>query len=644
MNGIVRIVSFAIVLTCLVSGTYLYSAQQPPRSLADQQEQDKINADTEKIQDRQDEATKAKREAEAKARREAAEKAKARQEEEIEKLTFLDDNTQRFAVKQVQISGNSLVSTDEILANVPLVFNASDKPLHLAKSEDLYDLRILYEVIQQPGQERQVSSRMIQGLTRYVLSAYQERHYAGIYVYVPAEAIRDKLELKEGILPIRILEMRVMEVSVTYYDPDRNEVEKGHLHSSAIYGWSPVQTGQVANQKKLDDFINLLNLNPDRYVSASVKRGAEPNTLAVGYDVYEANPWHFFVQLDNGGTKDRRWTPRVGLINTNLLGFDDSLTAIYQAPWEKGIEDQYSIYGSYDFPLFTPRARLNVYAGYTQFDIAKDTSGIGFIGNGSFVGAQLRYNVFQTRGWFFDVTGSLSHEKSRITPTLFPTMASNVSMELWGAGVNVHRSDDMSNTSFSVTRVESMGGSGRTEFINARTNSDPHFAIYTSAAAHSRFMDPNKIGRLSGTVRWITSDERLVPAKMTTFGGMYSVRGYDEYEIVADGGVLASVQYEFDLVKYNQSKEVIKTEAEEEKKPWIRKAAPLVFFDYGRAKNVEHVAGEKRVQTIYSVGVGALLDLGDHFSGAVYYGYPLEGTGETEYGKGRVNVGFLYRW
>jgi len=648
VNSVTGIVSFALVLVCLMSRTYLYSAQQSPSSPVAEseahQERVKMDKDAEKIKDRWEEAAKAKREAEAKAGREAAEKAKAKLEEEIEKLDLPEDKTQRFIVKQVQVSGNSLVSTDEILADMPLVFNASDKPLYLAESKDLYDLRILYEVIQQPGQERQVSSRMIQGFTRYVLSVYQERHYAGIYVYVPADAVQKGLELKEGVLPIKILELRVTEVSINYYDPDRNKAEKGYLRNSAIYGWSPVQTGQVTNRKKLDDFINLLNLNPDRYVSASVTRGAEPNTLAVGYDVYEANPWHFFVQLDNGGTKDRKWTPRVGLINTNLLGFDDSLTAIYQAPWERGIEEQYSIYGSYDFPLFTPRARLNVYAGYTQFDITKDASGTGFIGNGSFVGAILRYNVFQRRGWFFDVIGSLSHEKSKVTPTLFPAMASNVSMELWGVGVNAHRSDDMSSTSFSVTRVESMGGSDRIEFTNARTNSDPHFTIYTSAAAHSRFLDPNKVGRLSGTVRWIASDERLAPAKMTTFGGMYSVRGYDEYEIVADGGVLASVQYEFDLVKYNQSQEVVKTESEQDKKPWVRKAAPLVFFDYGRAKNVEHVAGEKRVQTIYSVGVGALLELGDHFSGAVYYGYPLEGTGETEYGKGRVNVGLLYRW
>ena len=168
---------------------------------------------------------------EEKLRQLARERAKAKLKEEIEKLNLPDDKTRRFGVKEVQISGNSLISTDELLENMPLVYNASDKALHQAESNNLYDLRILHDIIQQPGQLRQVSSRTIQGFTRYLLSVYQERHYAGIYVYVPAEALGGGVELRDGILPIKILELRVTEVTETYYDPDQNKVERGsHLH------------------------------------------------------------------------------------------------------------------------------------------------------------------------------------------------------------------------------------------------------------------------------------------------------------------------------------------------------------------------------------------------------------------------------
>jgi hemolysin activation/secretion protein len=573
-----------------------------------------------------------------------------KEEARIEKLTLPEDTTPRLTVKELRISGNTLIATAELLKNMPLVYNASDKPLSQAESQYLYDFRILYDVILQPGQSRQVSSRTIQGFTQYILSIYRERNYAGIYVYVPAAAVRNGVQLQNEILPIEVLEAKITGTTINAYDPDQKKVEKGYLSSSAIQEWSPIKVGQVANQKKLDDFVNLLNLNPDRYVSAVVTKGAEPNSLAVGYDVYEANPWHYFIQVDNSGTEERQWAPRIGLINTNLLGVDDTFTAIYQAPWDSGIDENYSLYGSYDFPLMTPRLRLNLYGGYSEFDVTPAAGGISFLGAGSFYGGTLRYNVYQTGGWFFDVTGSLSHERSRVTPSLFPSiLETDINMDLWGIGVEAHRSDDMSNTSLVWNRVESMGGSSKSEFTLARTDADPHFAIYTTSANHSQYLDPNKIQRLSGTFQWITSDKRLVPAKMTTFGGMYTVRGYDEYEVVADGGVLLSGQYEFDLVKYDESKEIGKprpAEMQKEKKPWLRKLAPLAFVDYGWAKikYPKSTLGEKAHQTLLSIGVGTLLELGDNFSGGVYYGYPLRATEDTRRGKGRVNVGLMLRW
>jgi hemolysin activation/secretion protein len=133
---------------------------------------------------------------------------------------------------------------------------------------------------------------------------------------------------------------------------------------------------------------------------------------------------------------------------------------------------------------------------------------------------------------------------------------------------------------------------------------------------------------------------------MTAFGGLYSVRGYEEYEIVADGGMLWSLQYEYDLVKLDEAKEREAIGAGEIKprKPWLRRLAPLVFFDNGRAKIKDSVAGEKGAQELSSVGGGVAVDLGDNFSGAVYYGVPLRSTGDTDSGEGRFSFTFVYRF
>lgn len=567
-------------------------------------------------------------------------------------LTFPEDTSPRFVVRELRINGNDLISTAKLLKKLPLVYNVSVREGETTV-EKTYDFRVFHEIIVDPGQEREVSLTSIQGLTKYVLSVYQEQGYTGIYVYIPVEAvISGEVMLKNEILPVEVLEGKLSEIIVKRYDFDRpvgenkyEEKEEGYLKKSVLESWSPAKVGEVITKDKLDDFIRLLNLNPDRYISAIISRSDEPDALNLGYEIYEADPWHRYIQVDNAGTKDRQWFPRIGIVNTNLTGRDDKFSIIYQAPWEKGIEEEYSLFGSYEFPFFTPRLRLNLYGGYSQFDITPDGGmGVNFIGNGSFYGSVLSYNVSQIDRWFIDVTGSLSHERSKVTPSL--GLASDVDMDLWGVGVNVHRSNDMSNTSLTFNRTESMGGSSEADFTDARLNTDPDFIIYNFGAAHSQYLDSDKINRLSGSFRLITSNERLVPAKMTTFGGLYSVRGYNEDEIVSDGGMIVSGQYEFDLVKHGKAMENRGTDLDEKQgeKPWIRKLAPLAFIDYGRAKIKDPVVGEQEVRKLCSVGGGLLVELGDNLSVAAYYGWPLRKTVDTKKGDGRLNLSLILRW
>jgi hemolysin activation/secretion protein len=558
-----------------------------------------------------------------------------------DEITFPEDTSPRFSAKKLQISGNNLISTTELLEKLPFEYIIStqkdDKPV-----KELYDFRTLHDLIGDPEGDHEVSLKTIQGLTKYILSVYQEKGYAGIYVYVPAEAVKEKEKLEDEILPIQVIEGKIAQISIARYDFDRQSKENGFLKSSVIESWSPIREGNVIQKNKLDYYVRLLNLNPDRFVSPVISRSTEPNALNLSYDVYETNPWHLYVQADNSGTRDRQWSPRVGLINTNLTGVDDRFSVMYQAPWEKGIEEEYAVFGNYNFPVFTPRLRLNLYSGYSQFDI--QASGINFLGNGSFYGSILSYNLLQINSWFLDLTGSLSNERSKVTPSL--GIASDVDMELWGMGINIHRSDELSNSSVTFNRSQSMGGSSKKTFEEARVDANPDFTIFRFAAVHSRYLDSNKVNRISGSFRLTNANERLVPAKMTTFGGLYSVRGYEEDEIVADEGILISGQYEFDLVKAGQTGQNSQDSEgkQQDKEPLLKKVAPLFFYDLGRAKIKEPVAGEQSISELCSIGTGIIIEAADDFSAGIYCGWALRGTDETERGHARLNASFMKRF
>lgn len=630
---------------------------------------EKKAAEEEKLQLRREEEERIKREKAELARQKAdARVQQALSSAEIAALNIPEDNTPQMDVREVQFSGNTLVSTADIIDKMPLVWSSSGMPVSQSEAQDIYDFRTISEAILTPGGISRISARTIQGFTAYILSLYQDKGYAGIYVYVPKTTMAGANQLKDDILVIEVLEAPITNVTVRSSDADQNVKEKGYLKSEYIEKWSPAKEGSVANQKEVDDFVNLLNQNPDRYVSATVTKGAQPNTLAVEYDVYEINPWHWFIQLDNAGTKDKEWVPRIGVINTNLLGIDDTLAIIFQAPWDSSFDDEYSIYGSYDFPIIGPRVRMMFYAGYSQYDInprTSDSVGFGnFIGNGHFYGSELTVNVLQTErdsligDWFFDVKGMWEHIRSKNSPQIVdPALAalidprSDVKFWVWGFGLELHRKDDMSSTTIAWDRWYNGGGaSDRGDFIAARPGAEPDFRIDDLSVKHSQYIDTNKVHRVSGSFRGIYSTKRLPPAKMTSFGGMYTVRGYDEFETIADGGILASFQYEYDLIAAQKAKDKaagVEPLESEEKDPFeIKRAAPLFFFDYGRTTIRNAIlVGEKHHTEMISVGVGALLDVGNNFSGAVYWGHPLAETRDTKVSaSGKVNVSFMLRW
>jgi len=560
-----------------------------------------------------------------------------------EELNLPVDTTTRLVVRELRISGNTLISTGELLEYMPAVYNASGQTLSQADSQYLYDLRPIQQIVTVPGQPREVSLRTIQGLTQYILSVYQQNDYSGIYVYVPEGAIRNGNELVNGILPINILEAPVSEVRIKYYDAERTEVEDGYLRRSALEKWSPVEQDKVASQKELNYLVNLLNLNPDRHVSAVVSRGAEPNTLAIQYDVYETDPWHYFIQADNSGNEEMEWAPRAGIINTNFLGIDDKLIAWYKADLD-AFDENYIVYGSYDFPVMGPRLRLNLYGLKSEADIQRYYAGAGdlnFLSNGTTYGAILSYNIYQERNWFFDITGSLSKTDIKIDKTfsLFRTKG-DTEMDLWGIGFNVHHREDMSNTYFTLNYTDPIDVESEEDLLARVWDED--FSIFSASANHSQYLDQDKVQQLRGNFRWIVPTERLHDVHMTSFGGMYSVRGYDENEIMADGGLLASIQYEYDLVRHNQAIES-ETVLHEE----LKRLAPIAFLDYGRTKFEDPTDYEDAnwdSETLLSVGFGVAFEVGNNFSAAVYCGVPLEDTPETNSGNSRISASAMLRW
>lgn len=571
-------------------------------------------------------------------------------------LLIPDDVSPVYLVRAVQIRGNTLLSVQELLGRLPVLYVEQSGDANVPAEG--YDFRALQQVIRDPGELRQISMRTIRGLTKYLLSRYSDRGYAGIYAYVSVAVIKPSdspalgaHRLENDILSLQIIEGKVAAVEAEHYDFDGNKSDEGYLKRSLVVGWSPAKRGSVIQKQKLDDFVRLLNQNPDRYVRHTVSTSTELNALDLKYAIYEGDPWHPYVQVDDSGTDERQWNPRIGLFNTNLTGHDDHASIMYQAQVDAP-DENYAAFGSYGLPVLTPRLRLGIYGGYSQFDITPETTGgqISFLGDGFFFGANLRYNVLQVHDWFFDFTGSVSSEESKVGRRFGATnLGSEVDMRLFGLGFEIHRSDAASSTSVAFERIENYDGSSSSEFESARTGTDPDFAKYSVWARHNQFLDEAKIHHLGSSFRAVFADERLVPAKMTTFGGLYSVRGYEEDALVADGGILASLEYRWRLT--GSPGQATPDQDDKSKKTWSTDVSLVGFTDYGQAQTKDPVPGELDDQDLWSVGLGTLVEVGDNFQVSIYHGWalreivrPSDGHVLADSGDGQWHFSFLYRW
>jgi hemolysin activation/secretion protein len=103
------------------------------------------------------------------------------------------------------------------------------------------------------------------------------------------------------------------------------------------------------------------------------------------------------------------------------------------------------------------------------------------------------------------------------------------------------------------------------------------------------------------TGQW--TDDSLLALEQISVGGYSTVRGYLENQLVRDKGVAGTIEFRVPVL-YNKSGNP------------MAQLAP--FFDAGGAWNV---GGSTDPKTIYSAGIGLLLNPCKYFSGQIYWGY-----------------------
>ena len=94
-----------------------------------------------------------------------------------------EDTTPRFMLSRIVFSGNTLFGDEQLLEDIPDIYNASTA--EVVEADLLYDLRPVKSIAAEPGMTQEVSARSIQGFTQYLLSIYQKQQHLRKSVSIP---------------------------------------------------------------------------------------------------------------------------------------------------------------------------------------------------------------------------------------------------------------------------------------------------------------------------------------------------------------------------------------------------------------------------------------------------------------------------
>jgi hemolysin activation/secretion protein len=365
---------------------------------------------------------------------------------------------------------------------------------------------------------------------------YQDAGYVTVLVDLPEQ------EVKSGVVRLKVIEGKVSRVKVSeskYHDP-------GYIRARA----SELASGKVPNFNLAQTQLAGLNQTEDRRVQPILRPGPVPGTVEAELKVTDRLPLSFNVELNNRQVQFTRplrmqVTGRYG----NLFQEDHSINFIgIVTPQEP---DQTKAFGmSYQIPL--PQG------GSWQARFLVSDSLVEPVGDTLVAGKGFAVGV--SRSWVLPPSSALTHAliasvdfkntRERITAGAAGATLSSplrympLSLDYSAALVSgAHTTTLNAKATMALRRVmprtiECFGPED--QFACKREEGDGSFASFGLDMTHT-----HPVGKLANA-RWRLgaqiTNQPLVGAEQFAIGGVDSVRGYYEAELLGDSGVHAGLE------------------------------------------------------------------------------------------------------
>lgn len=379
-----------------------------------------------------------------------------------------------------------------------------------------------------------------------------------------------------------------------------------------------LREGAVPNFRDVERDVIALNRSRDLRVAPEFKPGALPDTVDVELVVEDSFPLHASAELNNRYSE-----------NTTPLRLD--LSARYENLWQAGhtigvamqvapqdVDDAliYSAYYLMPVPRFDTVSLL--VQAIRQNSNVSTLGGSASAGNGEIYGGRLVFELPSKPGLFHTLTFGIDYKYFEQSLSLNNALIDSSPVAYWPFLAGYSGFWMGKNYRFSVDgslnwHFRGMGSS-EVEFDNRRYAANGNYFYFRGLASHEQdlWLD----FRLKGTLQGQATANALVDSEQFSLGGLNTVRGYLESQVVGDSAVAASLEL--------QSPSLLR---------WLKsdrhELRLLAFLDAG-ASYINDPLPEQQTQfNLWSIGAGAEVKLLGWLSGSFIVGVPQISQGTS---------------
>jgi hemolysin activation/secretion protein len=501
-------------------------------------------------------------------------------------------------VKGFRFEGNTVFKDAQLLAAPVVIEQVEGKPVVRSRVSDYVNKPLTTEGLE----------LVREALTRLYIGAG----------YINSGAVLPDQDVVGGVILFRIVEGKLTDVNLTGNKRLRNNYVISRVKRG---GKSPLNILRLRNQ------LELIRQNPNlTRVNAELRPGAEPGEAYLDVQIAESNPFQIGLQVSN------RRSPAVGAeqveilaSHRNLTGNGDVLAVRYGVNtggfdnWEWAGSDDFSI--DYTIPI-TP-ADTTLTASVTRTDsivVEEPFDQLDITSQSNSVALTLRHPFYRAPNAEFAMFAGLGYRDNQTEllgqPFSFSPGAEDgesvVAPIRLGQEFNARSQVDafalrstfsIGTTLFGATQN---GGSG----ADGTDIPDAQYVAWLGQLQYVRRLNPQAVNPLRdyqlvlrGSAQ--LASDRLLSIEQFALGGIDTVRGYRENQIVRDIGAAGSVEFHIPLIATASGNRILEF---------------VPFVDLGYGENEE---GDTLSETLSSIGAGIVWTPNRHVNAQLYYGYAL---------------------